>query len=188
MNLIWLGISTLLLFGNAIATRADAPFKNNYNQSVQIISQDTTTNSTPIEAEIREFIKAWGEAWSPGENAAEFTSESFAPFYLQSDELLAFDFTDAESQTVFKGVQNHHDTWEAFVRRFDYWTFTPVAESIRVYPQSDNAAAATLYVDNYGRKPDGTEFEARAHATILLEKRDGNWVIVHENIWDPVNE
>lgn len=152
------------------------------------MSQDTTTDSSQIEAEIREFIDAWCEAWSPRENAAEFTRGSLVPFYLQSGELLAFDFTDAESQTVFKGKQNHHDTWEAFVRSYDYWTFTSVTESIRVYPQSDNAAAATLYVDNYGRKPDGTEFEARAHTTMLLEKRDGNWVIVHENIWGPVNE
>ena len=145
-------------------------------------------NSIQVETEIREFIGNWGEAWSPKENAPLYTSESFAPFYLQSDELLAFDFTDAESKTVFQGVADHHDTWSAFVRDYDYWTFTPVTESIRVYPQSENAAAATLYVDNYGRRPDGTEFEARAHATLLLEKRDGNWVIVHENIWGPVNE
>lgn len=141
-----------------------------------------------VETEVLEFIDNWGEAWSPKENAAEFTRASIEPFYLQSDELLGFDFTDAESRTVFKGVQIHHDTWEAFVRDYDYWTFTPVKESIRVYPQSENAAAVTLYVDNYGKKPDGKEFNARAHATLLLEKRDGNWIIVHENIWGPVNE
>lgn len=141
-----------------------------------------------IKTEVLEFIDDWGEAWSPKENAAQFTREFFAPFYLQSEELLAFDFTDAESRTVFKGVQIHHDTWEAFVRDYAYWTFTPVTESIQVYPQSEDAAAVTLYVDNYGKKPDGTEFNARAHATLILEKRDGNWVIVHENIWGPVNE
>ena len=195
MKRVWLGISALVLFSNAISLRhgfanalAEKPFENNiHTQSVQT-SQNTTTNSNPVETEIREFINAWGEAWSPREKAPEFTQESLVPFYLQSDELLAFDFTDAESQTVFKGVQNHHDIWSAFVSSYDYWTFTPVTESIRVYPQSDNAAAATLYVDNYGRKPDGTEFEARAHATLLLEKHNGNWVIVHENIWGPVNE
>jgi ketosteroid isomerase-like protein len=141
-----------------------------------------------VKIEVLEFINAWGEAWSPKENAAQFTRASFAPFYLQSDELLAFDFTDAESRTVFKGVQIHHDTWEAFVRDYNYWTFAPVAKSIRVYSQSDSAAGVTLYVDNHGKKPDGTEFKARAHATLLLEKQNSNWVIVHENIWGPVNE
>ncbi|MGL5833999.1 MAG: hypothetical protein ACRC1Z_12325, partial [Waterburya sp.] len=92
--------------------------------NAQISNKLIDTNS--IKTEVREFIGAWGEAWSPKENAAQFTRESFAPFYLQSDELLAFDFTDAESQTVFKGVQIHHDTWEAFVRDYNYWTFTPV--------------------------------------------------------------
>ena len=180
---IWLAISALVLSSNAIALAE--PFKNNHESL--LISQDTT-DSIQVESEIREFIDDWGEAWSPKENAPQFTRESLIPFYWQSDELLAFDFTDAESKTVFQGVENHHDTWSAFVRDYDYWTFTPVTESIRVYPQSENAAAATLYVDNYGRKPNGKEFEARAHATLLLEKRDGNWVIVHENIWGPVNE
>ncbi len=182
---ILIGILALILSSNAIAL-AEQPFKERYSQTVRI-SQDTT-NPNQVEAEVREFINDWGEAWSPKENAPNFTSASFALFYLQTDELLAFDFTDAESKTVFKGVKDHHDTWSAFVRGYDYWTFTPVTESIRVYPQSEDAAAATLYVDNYGRKPDGTEFKARAHATLLLEKRDGNWVIVHENIWGPVNE
>ncbi|WP_019507077.1 hypothetical protein [Pleurocapsa sp. PCC 7319] len=160
-----------------------------YNlQQAALISKQDANNSTQVETEVRKFITAWGEAWSPKENATEFTRDSIEPFYLQTEELLGFDFTDAESRTVFKGVQIHHDTWSAFVQGYDYWTFTPVTESIRVYPQSDRAAAATLYVDNYGRKPDGTEFNARAHATLLLEKRDGNWVIVHENIWGPVNE
>ncbi|MEL6581275.1 MAG: hypothetical protein AAFQ14_16150 [Cyanobacteria bacterium J06621_12] len=184
-KLIWLGISTLILSRGAI-TLAEQPSTNRNNQTVQI-SQDTD-DLNQIEAEVLEFIDNWSEAWSPKENATEFTRASIEPFYLQGKELLGFDFTDAESRTVFKGVQIHHDTWEAFVRSYDYWTFTSVMESIRIYPQSDNAAAATLYVDNYGRKPDGTEFNARAHATLLLEKRDGNWVIVHENIWGPVNE
>lgn len=185
---IRLGISALLLAGNGIIARADKSFEsNNYSQPVQI-SQVTSTDSAQVETEIRAFINAWGEAWSPRENAPQYTSESLVPFYLQNDELLAFDFTDAESQTVFKGVQNHHDTWEAFVRVYDYWTFTPITESIRVYPHLGNAAAATLFVNIYGKKPDETEFEARAHATLLLEKRNGDWVIVHENIWGPVNE
>ena len=144
--------------------------------------------STQVETEIRQFIDDWGKAWSPEDNAPQYSRESLVPFYLQSDELLAFDFTDAESTTVYRGVENHHSTWEAFVRDYDYWTFTPVAESVKIYPQSANAAAATLLVDIYGRKPDATEFQANAHATLLLEKRDGNWVIVHENIWGPVNE
>ncbi|MEO1764639.1 MAG: hypothetical protein AAFR83_22375 [Cyanobacteria bacterium J06629_18] len=185
---IGLGLSTLLFF-SAIKTQAEIkPSKNVDKTQITQVSQNNLTNRNRVTTEVREFITAWGKAWSPKEKAAEFTRASFAPFYLQSDKLLAFDFTDSKSRTVFKGVKIHHDTWEAFVRGYSYWTFTPVAESIRVYPQSDKAAGVTLYVDNYGRKPDGTEFKARAHATLLLEKQDGNWVIVHENIWGPVNE
>jgi len=153
---------------------------------MEILHQDIAS----IKKEINEFIHSWGEAWSPREKAPEFQRERFTPFYLQTDELLAFDFTDAQSRTVFKGAKIHADTWELFVRNFQYWTFTPVPESIQVYPHTDNAAV-TLYVDNYGKTnngKDGKEFRARAHATLLLEKHNGRWVIVHENIWGPVNE
>ena len=173
--LILLGISALVLSDSSVVL-AKKPLRNPI-----YISQDIT-DTTQVETEIGQFINDWGRAWSPKENASQFTRESFAPYYLQSEKLLAFDFTDAELTTVYRGAENHHNTWEAFVRDYDYWTFTPVTESIRIYSQSKNAAAATLYVDNYGRKPDGTEFEARAHATLLLEKRNGKWVIVHENI------
>ena len=187
-NTVWL-ISSAFMFCSALDAKAEIePFNRNNSSSQTVqISQDTT-NSSNVETEVLEFINNWGEAWSPEENAAEFTRESLVPFYLQSEELLAFDFTDAESTTVYTGVKNHHSTWETFVRDYDYWTFTPETESIRVYPQSEDAAAATLLVSIYGNKPDGTEFNARAHATLLLEKRDGNWIIVHENIWGPVNE
>ena len=180
---ILLGISALVLSGSSFVL-AEKPFKSD---RPIYLSQDTA-NSTQVETEIRQFIDDWGEAWSPEDNAPQYSRESLVPFYLQSEELLAFDFTDAESTTVYRGVENHHSTWEAFVRDYDYWTFTPVTESVQIYPQSANAAAATLLVDIYGRKPDATEFQANAHATLLLEKRDGNWVIVHENIWGPVNE
>lgn len=150
---------------------------------MEILHQDIAS----IKKEIDECIHSWGEAWSPREKAPEFQSERSTPFYLQTDELLAFDFTDAQSRTVFKGAKIHADTWESFVRSFQYWTFTPVLQSIRLYPHTDNAAV-TLYVDNYGKTNNGKEFRARAHATLLLEKHNGRWVIVHENIWGPVNE
>ena len=182
--LISTAISALVLSSNAIAFAE--PLKNNSARSL-LISQDTT-DSIQIESQIREFINDWGKAWSPEEDAPQYSRESLVPFYLQSDELLAFDFTDAESTTVYRGVENHHSTWSSFVRDYEYWTFIPRSQSVRVYPQSKNAAAATLIVDIYGRKPDGKEFKANAHATLLLEKRNKNWVIVHENIWGPVNE
>jgi|GEM_PF-5506059 len=134
---------------------------------MELVHQDITS----IEKEIYEFIHCWGEAWSPREKAPEFQRERFTQFYLQTEELLAFDFTDTQSQTVSKGAKTHADTWERFVRNFQYWTFTPVAESIRVYPHTDNAAV-TLYVDNYGKAKDAKEFKARAHATLLLEKHN----------------
>lgn len=171
----------LLLIGAILVISWDIASAKDYERKPQV-------SSSANEVEIREFIQAWGEAWSPKDNAQNFTRESFTPFYVQGDELLAFDFSDAEKRTVIKGAKDHADMWEPFVKSFKYWTFTPDINSLRIYTYSDKAAAATLFVDNFGIMPDGKEFKANAHATLLLEKRDGKWLIIHENIWGPVNE
>ena len=73
---IWLAISAIILSCNQIVL-AEKPSEGNHHQSIYI-SQDTT-DSTQIEAEIGEFINNWGEAWSPKENAPQFTRESLIP-------------------------------------------------------------------------------------------------------------
>ncbi len=144
--------------------------------------------SLVLEEEVKQSIKAWGDAWSPRDKAPLFNRSALTPFYIQSEELLAFDSTEAEQRTVIKGAKAHVDIWEPFVRSYKFWTFTPVMDSLKVYVYSSNAAAATLFVDNYGVRPNEEEFQFRAHVTLLLEKHDERWVIVHENIWGPVRE
>lgn len=144
------------------------------------------TNNKSIS--INQFLFDWGNAWSPKENARNFEKASIRPFYLQSEKFLAFDFTDDKKKSVIKGAEAHHNFWEPFMRQFKFWTFTPDLNSLKVHSLSKNNASVSLYVDNFGILPDGTKIQAKAHATLILAKKDGNWKIVHENIWGPVND
>ncbi|MEM8906920.1 MAG: nuclear transport factor 2 family protein [Bacteroidota bacterium] len=150
-------------------------------------SKLVTENKT-AEATIHTFVQAWGAAWSPKEKTATFTKASFAPYYLQSERLLAFDYTDANTRTVIKGAKLHHQMWAPFVQSFTYWSFTPRPQSIAIYALSAEGAVVALYVDMHGVKKDGTAFNGTAHATLALEKVDGQWKIAHENIWGPIKE
>lgn len=150
--------------------------------SVQHLAQ------TPLEQEIQQFIAAWGDAWSPMEHAPQFSRDRLTPFYWQSLDFLAFDSTAAGQPTVIQGAEAHAETWELFVRGFQFWTFTPVMDSLIVYPQSDRAVGVALFADNYGIRPNGDELHLRVHATLLLEKQNEQWIIVHENLWGPVRE
>ena len=82
----------------------------------------------------------------------------------------------------------HHAFWEPFMRQFTYWTFTPDLKSVHIHALTEKTATLSLYVDNYGVFPDGTKFEAKAHATLVLRKENSSWKIIHENIWGPVRE
>ncbi|MEO1050743.1 MAG: hypothetical protein AAFX87_08955 [Bacteroidota bacterium] len=149
---------------------------------------DTSDANGKRKGEILNFIDAWGKAWSPKDKTATFTMADVSRFYVHDETLLAFDFTDSKQKTVIKGYQAHTQMWAPFVPSFSYWTFTPVSQSIRIFDFGSKGAGVVLYVDNYGIKPDGSEFKARAHATLILVKSEGQWRINHENIWGPVRE
>ncbi|GAB5476124.1 MAG: hypothetical protein Mars2KO_42230 [Maribacter sp.] len=138
--------------------------------------------------EIEHFLIGWGNAWSPKEKANQFSKESLKPYYVQSDSLVAFDFTDSSKTTVIKGAEKHHTFWEPFMQQFNFWTFTPNLESVTIHTLTDKTASISLYVDNYGILSNGKKIEAKAHATLVLIKEQNNWKIIHENIWGPVVE
>ncbi|MEL7003470.1 MAG: nuclear transport factor 2 family protein [Bacteroidota bacterium] len=192
---VWVTEKAVLKDGTEIALSQHAThIWKKINGEWKIIHEHLTNNNVAEEPEqnpeeeIKGFLEKWQEAWSPGENASSFTMESVRPFYIQDESLLAFDFTDSEQKTVIKGYQAHRKMWAPFVPSFKFWTFTPVRESVTIYELGEEGAGVALYVDNFGIRPDGSEFRARAHATLILKKIDGEWKIVHENIWGPVKE
>jgi ketosteroid isomerase-like protein len=148
----------------------------------------TFKENTDSKQEIFFFIEKWSRIWSPKEKAPNFNKEVLKQLYVQSDEFIAFDFTDATKKTVIKGAKEHHSFWEPFMRQFKYWTFTPDLQSVKIHALTKTTATLSLYVDNYGIFPDGTIFEAKAHATLVLQKKNKSWKIIHENIWGPVRE
>ncbi|WP_046756001.1 VOC family protein [Kordia jejudonensis] len=160
-----------------------AIIKDNNGNLLEFVEREKSSQK-----DIENFLGGWSKAWSPKENAANFDKESLRDFYVQSEELVAFDFTDSSQTTVIKGAENHHMFWEPFMRQFNYWTFTPDLGSLTIHTLTQETASISMYVDNYGRLADGTIIQAKAHVTLVLVKENNDWKIIHENIWGPVKE
>ena len=133
------------------------------------------------EAAVRDTILAWGEAWMVRDDAEAFDlAPVFDRFY--ADDVLAFDTSDDAGRTVIRGRGEFLEVWQPFVRSWDHWEFNVLPGTIDVRPLGPDAAVATLYVDNYGRRADGTEFEGPAQGTLLLRRDGEDWRIAHEHI------
>ncbi len=137
--------------------------------------------------DLRAFLQGWGDAWSPKNNASEFTKDRFGPFYADGDRLLAFDNTEGDMPTVIRGGAAHGDTWGPWVAQFDYWSFTPELSSAKVFG-SGNVRTVALFVDVLGKLPSGDTIEGRQHVTVVIETTDEGLRIVHESIWGPVRD
>ena len=133
-------------------------------------------------AEVRQTLLDWGGAWIAGDAAETFELGPVFDRHYRGD-ILAFDTSDDAGQTVIRGRDEFISVWQPFVRGWDVWRFDVLPGSIDVRLLAPDAAVATLYIDNYGRRADGTEFDGPAQGTVLL-RRDaaGAWRIAHEHI------
>ena len=144
-------------------------------------------DSRRISQEVRQQILDWGQAWVVGDAAETFELAPLFDAYYQ-DNILAFDTSDDAGQTVIRGRDEFIGIWEPFVRSWDVWRFDVQPDSIDIRVLAPDAAVATLFIDNYGRNADGTEFVGPAQGTVLMRRTDGQWRIVHEHISLPRKE
>ena len=130
---------------------------------------------------VRQTILEWGEAWVVGDAAETFELVPvFDRFYR--DDVLAFDTSDDAGQTVIRGRDEFIRVWQPFVRSWDFWEFNVLPDSIDVRVVGPDTAWATLYIDNVGRRADGTEFLGPAQGTLILSRDGEAWRIAHEHI------
>lgn len=155
--------------------------------SVLVLSLAGAAIVTAADSDIRSFLKAWGDAWSPRHDAPSFTAESFSRFYVDGDRLLAYDNTEAGMPTVIRGKNMHSALWGPWVAQFAFWAFTPDIGSARVYGDG-KVRTVSLFVDVHGEYPNGEILQGRQHVTIVIERAPEGWQIVHESIWGPVRE
>ena len=145
-----------------------------------LVSQNTAINS---ETEIRQLTQQWIEGWSPGAEA--FDPDSLQPLYAQGENAILVYDDIGEEVAVIRSWDEYAQTWQPFMEQYAYWSIQ-LEGDIEVTIAEDMAVSNFVWVGE-ARYQDGREIAPKQYATLVWQKQDGNWVIVHEHLTAAAN-
>lgn len=138
--------------------------------------QPSAPPATDATAELRPFIDKVLAGWSSLDMA------KVAPYYAKEPDLLFFDV----SPFMYKG-------WAAYEEGFRKTSAEWQSASVRVGSEfkatrHGDHAWAVYTIDFSGVLKNGSKMEGPVRATVILEKRGADWIIVHEHVSMPMPE
>lgn len=133
-------------------------------------------------AEIKERVNDWLAAFSPGNKPFDFSL--LDNLYWQDEEFLAFD-TLSPQTTRIKGWQSYEEIWKPFMTAITQWQVKLVGD-IQIFT-GDNITVSALIFHSTATTIGNEAVGITAHATLVWQKRNGQWRIIHEHISNPVN-
>ena len=159
----------------AIATTKSPILANNKPINTGIL---VSQQNSEVEAAIEELTLDWIEAWSPG--AEPFNASQLQPLYAQGDNAILVYDDIGEEVAVIRSWDEYARTWQPFMEQFAYWSIQP-EDDIKVRATENMAVSNFVWVGE-GRYQDGREITLKQYATLVWQRQDGNWVIVHEHL------
>ena len=138
--------------------------------------------NTLEEAEITERVNDWLAAFSSGDKPFDFSV--LDNLYWQDDQFLAFD-TLSPQTTRIQGWQSYQEIWKPFMAALAQWQVKSVGD-IQIFT-GDNITVSALIFESTAATIANEAVKITAHATLVWEKREGQWRIIHEHISNPVN-
>lgn len=126
--------------------------------------------------DFNELIKRYYSAWST------LNPDNAAPLYAKDANLVFYDIVPLKYSG---GWQEYSDTFKKSV--------APGFSSLTITPNNDlkvtrkgSWALTTLTFHLSAKQKDGTPVEFDGRHTIILEKRAGQWLIIHEHVSKPL--
>ena len=175
-------IATITFFmsiGMASVIIAGSPtFANNERINTQA-SQTLLSQDSEVEATIKQLTLSWIEGWSPG--AEPFDTSKLQPLYAQGEGAILVYDDIGEEVAVIRSWNDYARRWQPFMQQFAYWSIEPEGE-IEITAASENMAVSNFVWVGEARYQDGREITPKQYATLVWQKQDGNWVIVHEHL------
>lgn len=129
----------------------------------------------------KDFIIEYNRSWSPGDTD-NFDIKVPAIFYNQTDRLFAYDLfppTDG-----FQGWEDYSKELTRIVKSSSYFVAVPDVKSFR-YARNGDVAWMSATLNASGITLDGIEYSSEARQTVILEKTNNIWLVVHEHISVP---
>ncbi len=125
------------------------------------------------------------KTWSPG--AAAFDISVPAPFYAQDGRLFAFDVFPpiaGDRGAGFVGWDAYGAELTKIMSNTTEFHVRPKPETLQ-YRRNGDVAWMSMQVDVSGRLKSGQSIAMPVRNSLVLERTDGKWLIVHEHVSTP---
>ncbi len=133
------------------------------------------------EMEILARVNDWLAVFSPGNKPFDFSV--LDALYWQDEQLLTFD-TLSPQATRIQGWKSFEAIWKPFMAELAQWQIQPVGD-IRIFT-GDSIAVSALIFHGTGTSTTQETVDVTAHATLVWQRRERQWRIIHEHISNPV--
>jgi ketosteroid isomerase-like protein len=142
-----------------------------------------SAQATPTDSELlKQGVIQWSQGWSAGD--AIFTMNRVDNLYDHSDRFLEFD-TLSPASTVTQSYQGFQDLWEPTMQASTK-AKTQLDNNVQVTTDGKMGLTTFTFQTEYTDRKSSKKYAEHAHASMIWEKQDGRWVIIHEHVSSPV--
>jgi ketosteroid isomerase-like protein len=131
---------------------------------------------------LRQSVAAWEKGWSSGDRL--FAINRVENLYDHSDRFLEFD-TISPAGTITKSYQSFKDLWEPTMQGSTH-AKTVIDDNVEVITDGKMGLTTFTFQTEFTDRQTGEKYAEHAHASMVWEKQNGHWVIVHEHVSSPV--
>jgi ketosteroid isomerase-like protein len=131
---------------------------------------------------LKQGVAAWEKGWSSGDTL--FSMDRVDNLYVKSNNFLEFD-TLSPAETVTQSYQGFQNLWEPTMQGATQ-VKTVVDDNIKINTDGKMGLTTFTFQTEFTDRQTGKKYAEHAHASMVWEKRDGRWVILHEHVSSPV--
>lgn len=131
---------------------------------------------------LKQSVTAWEQGWSPGDSL--FSMTRVDNLYDHSSRFLEFD-TISPAGTINQGYQSFKNLWEPTMQASKQ-AKTAIDDNVKVTTDGKMGLTTFTFTTEFTDRHTNKKYTEHAHASMVWEKQDGRWVIIHEHVSNPV--
>ena len=129
--------------------------------------------------EINRLSYTWIKAWSPQEDAKNFTFiERFKDFYAESNDLILFDNADPQAR-IATSAKEYGIIWDSLLPNLAY-VDNHITSEPKIFVDG-NLAVSTFVWETTFVSSNGKEQHVPTIGTLVWQRTEQGWRIVHEH-------
>ena len=125
---------------------------------------------------LRRLTLEWVARWNTSPEK-RFSIERIARLYRQDENLVSYDFGQPVEGVI--GWQSFAQYYSRFMALLEHWQLT-ANDDLKVFRQG-NIAWTVVSLKGTGTIKNGQTMSFDGRVTLILEKQEGQWLIVHEH-------